>query len=68
MTDDQLSAASLLAVEAAVNGTENLNDAATLLLCAAYDLVASLHGKDKANTWLMTQALMAPGTDHGRKH
>lgn len=68
MTNEQLTAASMLAVEAAVDGTDNLNDAATLLLCAAYDLVASLHGRDKANTWLMTQACMAPEADHGKAH
>ncbi len=68
MTDEQLTATSLLAIEAAVNGTDNLNDAATLLLCAAYDLVASLHGQDKASTWLMTQAFMAPGTAHDTAH
>ncbi|HAJ44317.1 MAG TPA: hypothetical protein DCM00_17005 [Alcanivorax sp.] len=68
MTNEQLTAASLLAVEAAVDGTDNLNDAATLLLCAAWDLVASIHGKEKANSWLLNQALLAPGTDHDTAH
>jgi hypothetical protein len=68
MTNEQLTAASLLAVEAAVDGTDNLNDAATLLLCAAWDLVASIHGKEKANSWLLNQALLAPGTGHDTAH
>jgi len=51
-----------------VDGTDNLNDAATLLLCAAWDLVASIHGKEKANSWLLNQALLAPGTGHDTAH
>lgn len=59
-TIEAMQAAMRLATLDALDASDTIEQAATLLLAAAYNLLAAKHGHEQAGRWLMTQALHAP--------
>ena len=59
-SDEQIQAATLAATEAALNASDTVAEAATLLLAVSHNLIVSQYGQEKADHWLLTQALTAP--------
>ena len=52
--------ATLTVTQAALDASDNIPEAATLLLAVAHNMLSSMYGAEKANQWLMAQALAAP--------
>lgn len=60
--------ATLTVTQAALDASDNIPEAATLLLAVAHNMLASMYGAEKANQWLLTQALAAPQPNGGNSN
>lgn len=66
-SDEQIQAATLAATEVALNASDTVTEAATLLLYVAHNLIVSQYGQEKADHWLLTQALSSPKPEGSQK-
>lgn len=57
---EAMQAGMMLATQDALESADSVEQAATLLLAAGYNLIAARHGQEQAGRWLLSQALLAP--------
>lgn len=59
-TEQQLTAASATLTEQALELSDDIAEAATLLLASGYQLVQARYGTEQAEVWLKAQANLIP--------
>lgn len=57
---EQMEAGMRLVTMDALESADNIEQAATLLLAAGFGLIAAKYGAERAGSWLLSQALLAP--------